>query len=202
MAHHQVAVALAALLVVGCMGGPPADLSTTRELALDDDVYLTREYRQSLAQFDRVLIEPVTLNVDPDARLFEQDEAEMLALARHFYSELHRQLGARYEIVDRPGRGVVRVRAAVLDADPRDRSMNLRPWSGPLGLWGGGATLRVDFSNSLTHQHIATAVADGRGEQHQERSGQNGWTHETDVLSYWAQLVRETMDTEHGIYGL
>jgi hypothetical protein len=77
-------------------------------------------YRNPDARFgayDKVLVDPVTVWTGTDSDLGEVPAEDRQTLANDLYGKLVEALQADYQIVTTPGRGVLRISAAITRAD-------------------------------------------------------------------------------------
>ena len=72
------------------------------------------------SRYDAILIESVTV-WHRGSEQVEISEAEAEALAAYLYNALHQELGKDYRIAERSGSGVMRLRAAITEAEGANR---------------------------------------------------------------------------------
>ena len=155
--------------------------------------------------YEAVHIDSVTLWAHEDTAKLKEEERQMLTdLA---YAGLAGQIGARFQLVDRPGPGVIRVRAALTQAKgakvPLRSITSILPpafvLSTAVGLSAdaattvGTATVEVDLRDSITGDRLAAAV-DSRAGTKSILAGTRTFTKWGDVeaaCNFWGERVAE-----------
>ena len=125
-------IAPATLLLTGGCATAPAGGAAHREAYAD---FLTQPERlrpapgetgalvwidpaADLAQYRRFLIEPIQVRLADDAAYKTVDPTELKALADYLQQTLARALAPTYQVVIKPGPGVLRMRVAITDLVP------------------------------------------------------------------------------------
>ena len=80
-------------------------------------VYINPQANEMCKKYTKVLLEPVTIWVKDKSSLEKVSEEDRQMLTDYLYDSLKEALGKDYEIVDRAGPDVLRVRAALTEAD-------------------------------------------------------------------------------------
>ena len=76
-----------------------------------------RNPNTDFSKFDKIVIVPVQIWLDPDSNLGDLPKQDQQALADYFHAALTRELKKDYDIVAAPGAGTMRVRTALTEAD-------------------------------------------------------------------------------------
>jgi hypothetical protein len=165
-------------------------------------VYVNPTARWS--QYDKVWIDSVTLWRDASTDDLPDEEAQMLT--DHLYAALHEELARDHEIVDSAGPGVLRLRAALTEAQGSKVVMNtvtsVIPQLRLLATAGGMATgtaalvgkagVEAELVDSLSGERLAAAV-DARQGTKAVRGGIGKWSDAQQTFKHWAERFRERL---------
>lgn len=161
------------------------------------------------SQYDKLLIDSVTLWRDAESDEVPANDAQVLT--DFLYAALHEELGRHYQIVDAPGPGVLRLRAAVTEAKGSRVVMDtvtsvvpqLRLLANLTGMATGTATLvgkagvEAELKDSLSGELLAAAV-DARQGSKAVRGGIKEWSDAKLAFEYWAERLRERLTELRG----
>jgi hypothetical protein len=153
------------------------------------------------AKYDKVLIDPVT--VWGSGRTRDIPEADFQTAANFLHTELQRELGKDFQLVNAPGPSTLRVTAALTDAEPANQTMVVISSIVPLAMattgtyeyitgeptFQGEAAAEAKFTDAETGELLAAGV-DRRMGGRSLASAETSWTDVNNILSYWAQLTR------------
>jgi hypothetical protein len=204
--------ALTFLILAGCATSPSPNL-----VFLDSGIELqsvpghpsTRSWSSRpgvLADYRSFLFEPVVVSLGKAAPEYESSAEEVKILGEHlrtaFTDELTR---GGYTVVDKPGDGVLRVRAAITELVPVHPSKNLGAkaigsFLGPGGILLptidiGQAAIEVDMRDSNTNARVAAFADRKMGRKY--LGGLNSYRRWGDVESAfqaWAREFRAQLD--------
>ncbi len=155
--------------------------------------------------YDKVMIEPVTIwRESPGLR--DVSSEDLQRLASHFEAALRGQLRRDYEIVDRAGPGVLRLRAAITEARGSKVLLDLVSTVIPVGRaldtvnrlatgthsFVGRAGIEGEVLNSLTDERLLAAV-DRRAGDKVLRGVTGTWGDVEDAYDLWAARLRERL---------
>jgi hypothetical protein len=156
------------------------------------------------SQYRAVTIDSVTVwRASETAKLSAEDRQ---ALTDYFYSALQKQLGKDYEIVDSSGIGVMRLRAALTEANGAKvmakTITTVVPQLKLLTTLGGMATdtavlvgragLEGEITDSMTGERLG-AIADRRAGTKTLRGGIGKWSDVEEALDFWAEGLRKRL---------
>ena len=127
-------------------------------------------------------------------------------LTDHFYQALREQLGKDYRIVEHPGPGVLRLRAAVTEAKGArvvgNAVTSLQPMakvaSSAVGMaadtqvWVGAATFEGEITDSLSGERLMAAVDERAGTKN-PLVGLKEWSQVRRVFDTWAENLRKRL---------
>ena len=204
--------ALTFLILAGCATAPSPNLvflGSGIELQSVPGHPSTRSWSSRpgiLADYRSFLFEPVVVSLGKAAPEYESSAEEVKVLSEHlraaFTDELTR---GGYTVVDQPGDGVLRVRAAITELVPVHPSKNLGAkaigsFLGPGGILLptidiGQAAIEVDMRDSNTNARVAAFADRKRGRKY--LGGLNSYRRWGDVESAfhsWAREFRAQLD--------
>jgi len=156
------------------------------------------------AQYQAIILDSVTLwKNDETAKISDEDAQQ---LTDYFYAQLHEQLSQDYQIVENPGPGVMRLRAAITEAKGAKVAGNavttvvpqlkLLTTAGGLATdtrgFVGEATVEAEITDSVTGTRLAAGV-DERAGTKAYRAGLKEWSHVKRAFEYWAERLRERL---------
>jgi hypothetical protein len=202
--HTQLVMAVAALVfLAGCaserkppqsgfLGEYPRMVPSKRAVG----AYVWVHPQKNVADYYHFIIDPVTVYFHADARGREVGSADAQQLADYFRQEMQGRIleSGAYKIVEQPGGGVLRIRAAITDVVPSRVGVNATPGLRSTGAGVGGASMEAEFIDTGTNERIAAVIATRRGNPAKIREGRSRWGYTQDVLSEWAQIIREALD--------
>lgn len=154
--------------------------------------------------YSAVMIDSVTIwHSQKNSKLSDED-AQMLT--DHFYAALREELDKDYRMVDRPGPGVMRIRAALTEAKGAKVVGNtvttLQPMakvaSTAIGVasdtqvWVGSATFEAEITDSMSGERLAAAVDERAGTKNL-LVGLKKWSQVKRVIEVWAENLRERL---------
>ncbi len=208
-----VATALGCAAVRGRRGEPEQsgflrDYSglTPREGYEAQEVYINP--KAEWTRYDSIYLDSVTLWANEETGKLEEEERQMLTDL--VYASLASELGERFEMAERPGPDVLRIRAALTQAKGAKVALrtlstfvpNFYLISAAVGLTGdvaqtvGTATIEVEILDSITGERLAAAV-DQRAGNKSLLAGTRTFKTWGDVQSaseFWAGRMADTLE--------
>ncbi len=99
-----------------------------------------------------------------------------------------------YPLTKQPRPDAMRVRVAILNVVPiiQDTSIS----DVPISL--GGASIRAEFLDSMTNERLGAVIDTKTGYKNKSVKSMDEWEHTKDVFKFWAQRLRNWLDTTHG----
>ena len=155
-------------------------------------------------QYRAILLDSVTLwQSDRTAKMSAEDAQRM---TDYLYAQLHKQLSQDYQIVTTPGPGVLRVRAAITEAQganvvgnaattiiPQLRTITtVGTMATDTAGFAGKAGVEAELTDSLTGERLAAAVDERVGTQ-TIRGGLEQWSHVERAFEFWAERLRKRL---------
>lgn len=165
----------------------------------------------NLGAYDKVLIDPVTVWLAPDSNVAEIPVDERQQLANSLYTKLVEALQSDYEIVSVPGPGVMRLSAAITEAEKRmvalDTISTVYPAARVLSQaksmatgtqsFVGEASAEAKFTDAQTGELLGAGVDRRAGGKTLEK-GFSSWADVEGAYQYWAERVRYRLCKERG----
>ena len=153
------------------------------------------------SQYSAVMIDSVTLWQSSSTSKISTEDQQ--ALTDYLYAALHDQLGEDYRIVDAPGPGVMRLRAAITEAKGAKVVSNAVTTAVPqarlLTTMGGTAAdttvmvakagIEAEITDAMTGARLAAAV-DERAGTKTFRGGLGKWSRVQESFNFWAERLR------------
>jgi Protein of unknown function (DUF3313) len=160
----------------------------------------------------------VTVFPSQDAEFKGINPQDLAMLAEYFHDSAVKQLTeGGYQVVDKPGPGVARIRAAITHPVPVKPTMNtistFIPQAWLLSAVTGKATgsnlivgeigVKAEMLDAQSNERLRAAVAKQAGKKWPPFSGEsfagaNSWGQIQQAMDYWARKLRKLVDTVHG----
>lgn len=161
-------------------------------------VYVDKSANYS--QYDKVIIEPVSVWRTSDAKLNDLEAAELKQLTNYLYTSVHEQLSKDYEVVKVAGPGTLRVRIALTEAVGANVALNSVSSVIPVGIVGssakklatgshafvGKASVEGEVLDSVTNVRLIAAV-DERAGRKDPIGGK--WSDVNAAFDFWAEKL-------------
>ena len=147
------------------------------------------------------IIEPVQVRLQPFADRYSLYPDELAELARQFESYIRDALNGNYMIVDKPGFGVLKVRAAITDVIPREPILHDK--GQPISIVTDGlyeATIEAELLDSMTNTQIVAFVDTRRADDCESGSDLSILGDAEGCLRSWAILLRDQLDDARGLH--
>ena len=156
--------------------------------------------KAKLTQYNKIIVDVVGFFGSDAAKVPPKDQEMLTAL---FQKSLTEALASRFQVVDQPGRGVMRMQVALLDAEaatPGMRSISMvipqaRLLStGAYAITGkypfaGGGQAAAKITDSVTGEILGVAVDRRVGGGSVETAGQWQWGDAENVIKTWSQFA-------------
>lgn len=161
------------------------------------------------SQYKAVMIDSVTVWHDTEDAKISEEDAQMLT--EHFYAAIHDELSKDYRMVDQPGPGVIRLRAAVTEGKGAKvigntlTSIHLgaKVASTVIGnaadvqVFVARATFEGDLRDSMTNVRLIAAV-DQRSGTKNPFVGLKKWSQVRRIMDVWSENLRERLSELRG----
>lgn len=154
---------------------------------------------KSIGDYSKLMFDPVKIYLTEQAIGKDLDPEAVTELSGYFREEGIKAVEGAYEVVDEPGPGVLRIRAAITDVNTSEPAKNIITTHFiKFSTDVGGASMEAELVDSQTNERIVGFVETRKGRAFLNRK--NLITRYGDVkgsLKYWAQLLRERLDAAH-----
>lgn len=161
-------------------------------------------------RYDKVMFDRVAIMLSDKAEYKVVDPAVMNEFTTYYQTALINAIKGGYQLVDKPGPGVLRVRAAITGVKPSKPTANTLSTILPVGWITSGATkavsgdnmgtgeaaTEIDVLDSLTGQRLAAAVDRRQGGKSAFRGK---WVDTKNAFDFWAKRFRERLDEARGM---
>jgi hypothetical protein len=217
MARLALAVSLAAV-TVGCATTVQTDraeksgfLKDYRQLKEGHEgeanwVYIAPDI--NLASYSKILISPITIWAGKDSEAADLSPEDRQMLGTYLYEALKKNLGVDYELVDKPGPGVIMLRVAITEAEGSivilDTITSLMPQPllishGKALVTGmhsfvGEAWVEAEGLDSQTGKRLWAAVDSRAGGKVPDFGGT--WSDVKESYDFWAVQLRNRLAAE------
>ncbi|OHB33036.1 MAG: hypothetical protein A2X84_06750 [Desulfuromonadaceae bacterium GWC2_58_13] len=202
------------MLLGGCMSGRMdnvqktgflSDYSQLREGGEDRAALVYIKPGVNFKPYNKLMFERVVVMVSNNAEYRAIDPAIYKELTDYYQNALFEAVKDGYEIVDRPGPGVLRVRAAITDVKPSKPVANTLSSITPPGiaaslavklatddnLGTGEAASEFEVLDAMTGERLAAAVDRRQGGKMVFRGK---WSDTKEAFDLWAQRFRQRLD--------
>ncbi len=210
---------LAILLVSGCAShkmkeaqetGFLRDYSQLKPGENEEAVLVYLKPGANFRAYDKIMIDPVEVWYSPDVEYKGIQPDQLKELTDYFHEAMVKAVSDAYPVVDQPGPGVLRLRAAITDVIPgkpvRGTLTSILPPGIVIstgvkmvkGTYGsvGQTAIEVELLDSRTYERLGAAVDRRAGTKAPFRGE---WKDAKGAFDYWAQKLRQRLDVWHGI---
>jgi hypothetical protein len=152
--------------------------------------------------YDKIIIDPVTVWRTMGSNIPSLTPEETQKLANYLYWATRKRLESDYEIVERRGRDVLRLRVAITEAKGSNVTMDVISKVSPLPLvsgvtklatgtraFVGKAGIEMELLDSLSNHRLAAAM-DERAGSRSIRGAGSAWSDVADAFDYWAERMQ------------
>lgn len=218
----RLLVALCAVTLLGCpalrrskeakTSGFLGDYSLL-EATTDDNQASLRYVKPGLdlSKYDKVILDPIQVWGLPDSDIAKLSKEEAQELTSYLFHALHESLAATFQMVDRPGPGTFRIRAALTEAEgstvPLVVATTVIPQSalisggvelatGTRG-FAGVATIEAEFLDASTSDRLGAIVDRRQGAKHLGGRMFETWGDVKTACDLWAEMVGAKLREMH-----
>ncbi len=205
-----VSVLVLVILIAGCaqtrqsraveQSGFLGDYSQLRKGGKNEALYLHIDESADFASYDKIQIVSVEMRGTEDLAKVSMEERK--ALCGYLYAALKRELGKEMRVVEKPGPGVLQLRAAITEADGARVGLNtvttivpqarmLSTLSGMVAdtaVLVGQASLEVEIKDSATQKRVAAGL-DRRVGAKSLRNAFSKWADVESAYDHWAERI-------------
>ena len=106
-----------------------------------------------VSDYQSFIVDPLVVYLNPSAKAYSMPKDKLETVAKEFAQELVKALNERYSVVEQPGTGVLRIKAALTDIKA----------NGSIGQIEKNSMLEIDFIDSSTDKRVVAFIADMQG---------------------------------------
>ena len=209
-------ILLASFLLYGCAAAPKGspsgflkDYPQFQPGPTDGADKVYTKPGMDLKKYHRVMLDEVQFFLKKDAESQGLQASELKELSDTFSRAVFEALGTAYPLVTEPGDDVLRIRVAITDIELSNPAASGITTVLPVGLaisvakkattgshtGVGGASMEVEFLDSMTSQRLAAAIDTFNGSK---MSGFSKLAATKEAFEFWAKRLRVTLDMAHG----
>jgi hypothetical protein len=219
-----VAGGFTSLLALGCASGPPrsgflSDYASFEETPpdapiwehldpegrrheVDARIWRDIRYLGHLGDYDKVIIDPVVVKLNPQSEGVWVDPERLNQLADYMHAAYVTAVEDGYTVVEAPGERVMRLRMAITDIRPayvyRTPDVDQRPAEAWANSRPAGATFEYEVVDSVTAQRLlATIVSIRRSYYDGFDSTEGRWSPVKRLIDRGARFFRVILDYTH-----
>jgi hypothetical protein len=192
-------------LLVGCQAHKASpsgfldDYSKLKPNPVVEDALYYQDPSRSLREYDKFMLDPVIVHFAPNAKGTAVDPAKLKTLTDYCRDEAVKALSERYRVVDAPGPGVLRPRAALTDIKKTMPAMNIHPATKLSGVGLGGASMEAEALDSQTGERVFAVVDTRQGDRLAIAAGLDPLGHAKQVIRHWIERFVKRVDEAHGL---
>lgn len=157
--------------------------------------------RIRLDQYKKFMIDPIVVHFAPNAEGTAMDPAKLTELTSFFREEAVKALSEQYQVVEQPGPGVLRIRAAITDIQKTQPLMNIHPATKLSGVGLGGASMEAEALDAQTNERVLAVVDSRQGDRMAIAAGLDEVGHAKQVMKFWIDRFVKRLDEAHGYQG-
>lgn len=158
-----------------------------------DGLLVEKHPTKKISDYSKFMVEPIEVRLTHESKGEKLDHQQVEKMAEQFHDEIVMALKEKYEVVDQPGEGVLKIRSALTDIYPNKIYLNLH-WSTTLSKQGiGGAAIEAEFIDTATNERILGVVDARQGKPLKYTNGLTRWGHTKEVFNGWRDLLMKTL---------
>jgi hypothetical protein len=175
-----------------------SDYSGLRPNPEVEDALFYQDPSKSLADYNKFILDPVRINLAPGAKGVSVDPAKLKELTDFAREEATAALSKRYQVVNRPGPGILRIRAAITDIELTQPLFNIHPGTKLSGIGLGGASMEAEAIDTVTNKRVFAVVDMREGNRLSIAEGLHEMGHPKQVVQHWVKRFVKRLDKAHG----
>ena len=188
----------ASALLVACAGEPTKQsgfLSNYSQLQPDAKIDGATSYRApNLYTYRKFMIDPIVVHFAPEAGGAAIEPDKLKELTDYFYNNAVKALSKDYQIVQKPGSGVLRLRVAITNISETNPLLHIHPGTKLTGAGLGGASMEAEAVDSTTNKRVAAIVETAKGNRLSVAAGLSRFGHAKQVMDGWIERFVKRLD--------
>ena len=154
--------------------------------------------KMNVGDYSKFIVDPVVLQLSKEGKEEEIDQEDLNEQVTFFHGKILEELGKDYQIVNKPGKGVARIRVAITHIDKTNPALNIHPGTKLTGAGLGGAGMEGEMVDSVTGETIGSVIDFQMGSRLSLVAGLTWFGHAQAVMEDWAEDIRKFIDKAHG----
>jgi hypothetical protein len=150
----------------------------------------------NLGKYQKFMFDPVVVHFAPSDSGGSVDPAKMEELTTYFNSQLEEVFSQKYQVVSKPGPGVLRCEAAITDVELGNTVLNIIPQAKLTGVGLGGASCEAAGFDGQSGTMLWEMKETRKGSQFSLK-GANPLDNAKQVIDYWVERFRRHADAAH-----
>jgi Protein of unknown function (DUF3313) len=213
----------ATLLLAGCAASQQArdvresgflgnDYALLRPGEEGEALLIYRDSEADWAKYDKIKLDPVTIWAGEGSEFEDFSQLERQELADALYTMINEELSQDFEMVDRPGPGVLQIQVAITDAQTSNPTLDTISTVVPQALllsqakglvtgkpgFVGEASAEFKATDGETGELVAAGVDRRVGGKSIGGAPTDSWEDVRESYRYWAKQFRYRLCTERG----
>jgi len=154
--------------------------------------------KMNVGNYSKFIVDPVVLQLSKEGKEAEIDQEDLNEQVTFFHGKILEELGKDYQVVNKPGKGVARIRVAITHIDKTNPALNIHPGTKLTGAGLGGAGMEGEMVDSVTGETIGSVIDFQMGSRLSLVAGLTWFGHAQAVMEDWAEDIRKFIDKAHG----
>ncbi|UCD32728.1 MAG: DUF3313 domain-containing protein [Desulfobacterales bacterium] len=199
-----ILVGFLSLALVGCAGPQAAKTGFLKDYSkLQPHPEIEGRHRYinpniDASKYNKFIVDPVAINLSKEGKEKDIDPEDMEKLARYFRKQIAVELKKDYQIVNKTGPDVMRIRTSISEIDKTNPLLNIHPGTKLTGVGLGGAGAEMELVDSVTGERIAAAIDNQKGSRLDITGGLTWYGNAESVMDNWAEDLKKWVDAVHG----
>ena len=154
--------------------------------------------KMNVGDYSKFIVDPIILSLSKEGKEEEIDQEDLNEQVTFFHGKILEELGKDYQIVNRSGKGVARIRVAITHINKTNPALNIHPGTKLTGAGLGGAGMEGELIDSVTNETIGSVIDFQMGSRLSLVAGLTWFGHAQAVMENWAEDLRKFIDKAHG----
>ncbi len=151
---------------------------------------------KKISDYSKFIVDPIEVRLTHESKGEKLNPEQIQELVTQFHDDVVAEINEKYEVVDTPGEGILRIRTALTDIYPNKIYLNLH-WLTSLSKHGiGGAAIESEFVDTATGERILGVVDARLGKPRKYKEGLSRWGLTKEIFNGWKDLLMKTLQEE------
>jgi hypothetical protein len=192
------AIATIFALLAACGAGAVKQsgfLTNYAQLQPDTTIEGALAYRApNLYSYRKFMLDPVVVHFASKAEGTAIDPGKVKELTDYFNDQLVKALSQNYQVVNKAGSGVLRLRIAITKIVETTPLLNIHPAMKLTGAGLGGASMEAEAIDAVTNKRVAAIVETASGSRLSIGAGLSTLGHAKQVIDGWVERFVKRLD--------